>query len=118
MAYTPSQAPGPLSGVASTSVVSATDSPLKIASPDDMLQVLNQILVAVNALSGTKGVAADLRVTPTGLVTVGQATAANLNTNVGAIANMGSNTISANTTVANWTNSVAQDAFNRNIVRN
>lgn len=96
----------------------------------DELTALNEIQTAVAALASAKGLLQDLRVTPTGAVTVAQGTAGNLQCTItvaanqdfrnitGAVANQ-TNTggLPLNNAVPNWQNSVAQDAFVRNIVR-
>lgn len=128
MAYTPSQAPGPQPGAASTSVVSPTDVPF-VVTAEDILSVLNEIQVAVSALASARGIAADLRVTPIGSSTVVQATAANLNVtaaqaspsalnaNIGTIQGVGPSSYSLNSSVSNWQNHTSQLAFTANVTR-
>lgn len=127
MAYTPAPQPGRTTGANSSPVVLASDTP--VAIDDTANGLLAQILVALQAIAGAKGVLADMRVTPTGAVTVAQATAAslnatvaqataaNLNANIGQMNAAGALGFSMNNAVPNWTNEVVVNSFQRNMVR-
>lgn len=99
--------------------------PVVVAS-DDVVQtdlttnsLLSDIRQALLAIAGSKGLAADLRVTPTGTVTV----AGNLTTvttvttcsTVGGITTAGSWQLAA--AVPNWQNQTAVQSFVQNIAR-
>jgi hypothetical protein len=96
----------------------------------DADRLLSDILNALLAIAGAKGVLADLRVTPTGAVTVAQGTAANLNAQVTIAANQDFRNVtgavanhtnfggySAATATASWNNQTAVLSFIQNVTR-
>lgn len=122
MAYTPSQEPGRQPAAASTSVVSATDSPLVVEQTGDTINLFAQMLSSLNALQSVKGVLSDLRVTPTGTVTVAGSlttvttvTTCTTVTTVGGISALGG--WQATNAVPNWQNQTAVQSFINNIAR-
>jgi hypothetical protein len=103
----------------SVPVVQAADSEVFV-DDFDVINVLNEIRQFCAALAGTKGVLADLRVTPVGSVTIGSGALSTINnvTTVGTVTNqaqMGG--FGTNAAVSNWANQTAVQSFIQNIAR-
>ena len=97
-----------------------------LLNQEDIISVLNEIQVAVSAISSAKGILADLRVTPTGTgMVVTQATAANLNAtvsvnntptvSVGGSGNAGQYSLMG--MAGNLQNQTSQQSFTLNVTR-
>jgi hypothetical protein len=100
----------------SVPVVQAADSEV-IVDDFDVVNVLNEIRQFCAALASTRGIAADLRVTPVGSVTIGSGTVTTVST-VSTVTNqaqMGG--FGTNAAVSNWTNQTAVQSFIQNIAR-
>lgn len=84
----------------------------------DIVDILVGIRNALHSLASVKGVLADLRVTPTGALSVGTHAVTQSGVwNLGSVSQFGALNLSANNAVGNWQNQTATQAFIKNIDR-
>lgn len=84
----------------------------------DIVDILVGIRNALHSLASVKGILSDLRVTPTGALSVGtHAVTQSGAWNLTSVSQFGALNLSANNAVGNWQNQTAVLSFTKNIER-